>query len=211
VPSAKPFDLETWLLATASPIPIVQAGAPVLRRRAQPVDPATFKTAAWSTFLERMVDTMRAAPGVGLAAPQIGVPLRVFVAEDREEHIATLSLEVQRSRQRVPLPLVVVANPELRLGGSGLTFYEGCLSVRGYGALVERAAEAEVTGLDAAGRPIALRLVGWPARIVQHEIDHLDGSLYVDRMVSRSFASAEHLGALGQRAPNEVMTEIDRE
>ena len=203
------FDLDAWLAAAGSPAGIVQAGTAVLRRRASDVDASVFGTPSWSRLVETMVETMRAAPGVGLAAPQIGVPWRVFVAEDLAERIAVLSPENRAARGRVPLPLVVVVNPTLTLGDGHATFYEGCLSVRGYGALVRRAADVEVTGLDAVGQPIALRLSGWPARIVQHEIDHLDGTLYVDRMVSRSLASEGELGRLASLPPEQVLAELD--
>src|SRR5580704_12692759 len=82
------FDLEAWLATTPTPAPIVQAGASVLRRRAIEVPPALLGTPALGRLIDVMVATMRAAPGVGLAAPQIGVPLRVFVAEDTEEYLA---------------------------------------------------------------------------------------------------------------------------
>jgi peptide deformylase len=207
------FDLESWLAGASSPANIEQAGAAVLRRRATDVDPAWFGTAAWMTLLERMVDTMRRAPGVGLAAPQIGVPWRVFVAEDREENMASLSPEEREARHRVALPLLVIVNPVLTRRGAEVTFYEGCLSVRGYGALVPRASDVEISGLDgldASGqpRPLTLSLSGWPARIAQHEVDHLDGTLYIDRMVSRSFASAEHLPGLASVPPSELLRRL---
>jgi peptide deformylase len=203
------FDLDAWLALASSPAAIVQAGAAVLRRRATNVDPSWLGTPAWAALIERMVGTMRAAPGVGLAAPQIGVPWRVFVAEDLAERIAVLSPENRASRGRVPLPLLVVVNPALTLGDGDAIFYEGCLSVRGYGALVRRAAHVEVTGLDAFGQPLSIRLSGWPARIVQHEVDHLDGTLYVDRMVSRSLACDADLGRLAALPPDDVLRELD--
>jgi peptide deformylase len=204
------FDLDGWLASASSPAAIVQAGAAVLRRRATDVDPAWFGTPAWTALIERMVETMRAAPGVGLAAPQVGVPWRVFVAEDTAERIAVLSDESRAARARTVLPLIVVVNPTLTLGsGTGdALFYEGCLSVRGYGALVRRASHVAVNGLDVAGRPLTLRLTGWPARIVQHETDHLDGTLYVDRMVSRSLACSEELGRLAALPVDEVLREL---
>jgi peptide deformylase len=102
----------------------------------------------------------------------------------------------------------VVVNPRTVLGPETAQFYEGCLSVRGYGALVTRSLAAEVRGLDAGGEPLAMKLTGWPARIVQHEVDHLDGTLYVDRMVTRSFASGDDLGRLAALPVDEVLREI---
>jgi peptide deformylase len=204
-----PFDLEGWLATLASSPPIVQAGATVLRRRAQDVDPSLRSTPAFLRLVEVMVEAMRAAPGVGLAAPQLGVPLRVFVAEDTEERMVHQSVEARELRARAPLPLTVLINPAVvPVSGDEATFYEGCLSVRGYGALVRRAANVAVTGLDAFGRAISLRFDGWPARIMQHEMDHLDGTLYVDRMLSRSLASEGELARLSSMPVGDVLAEL---
>jgi len=204
-----PFNLDEWLLESPAPSNIVQAGAAVLRRRALDVPGTLFGTAALAQLVDRMVEAMRAAPGVGLAAPQIGVPLRVFVAEDDEEKMAHLPAQARALRRRTALPLTVLMNPEVVALGSGeATFYEGCLSVRGYGALVRRAAAVGVTALDATGRPVSLRLEGWPARIMQHEGDHLGGTLYVDRMISRSFAGDGELARLSSMDVGEVLREL---
>jgi peptide deformylase len=205
----EPFDLEGWPATISPSPPIVQAGATVLRRRAQDVSPSVLSTPAFARLVEVMVATMRAAPGVGLAAPQIGVPLRVFVAEDDEERMAHQSVEARTTRGRVPLALTVFVNPTVvPASGEEATFYEGCLSVRGYGALVRRAAAVDVTGLDAHGRPVLLHFDGWPARIMQHEADHLDGTLYVDRMLSRSLASDGELSRLSSLLVSDVLSEI---
>jgi peptide deformylase len=104
--------------------------------------------------------------------------------------MAKLSPEERLARGRVEQPLTVIVNPLVaREGGEPAIFFEGCLSVAGYTAAVPRAREVSVTGLDATGRPLALKLRGWPARIVQHEFDHVDGTLYVDRMLTRSFGT----------------------
>lgn len=171
---------------------IVQAGTAVLRGRAMEVEPARIATPELQDLIERMIAAMRAAPGVGLAAPQLGVPLRVLVLEDTPERMAKLNPAEIRERERVVLPVHVFVNPVLRpIGDETRTFFEGCLSVSGYTALVERHAEVEVTGLDRHGRPQTMRVRGWPARILQHEVDHLDGTLYVDRMISRSLSTTE--------------------
>jgi peptide deformylase len=203
-----PFDLEAWLAAPQLP-PIVQAGAPVLRQRAFEVSDAMLGSAALLRLVEVMVAVMRAAPGVGLAAPQIGVPLRVFVAEDAEERLAHASPEALELRGRTPLPLMVLVNPTVSLlPGAQATFFEGCLSVRGYGALVTRAAAVDVQAVDAVGQPLHTRLQGWPARIMQHEMDHLDGTLYVDRMISRSLASDAELPRISAMPVSELLKEL---
>jgi peptide deformylase len=173
---------------------IVQAGAAVLRGRAAEVAPEAILGADLQALFARMIDVMRAAPGVGLAAPQIGVPLRVFVVEDREELLATVSAEERAERERVPVPAGVFVNPIVTpIGDEQVTFFEGCLSVAGFAALVPRFREVEVSALDDKARPVTWRVRGWPARILQHEMDHLDGALYIDRMHTRSFGTGPQL------------------
>jgi peptide deformylase len=169
----------------------------VLRSRAQEVPPERIASQEMRDLVAKMVATMRAAPGVGLAAPQIGVPLRVIVLEDREELAKSLTPEERRERERAPFPTRVFFNPVLvPASGERAMFFEGCLSVRGFVGLVDRSLEVEVTGLDEHAQPQTWRVRGWPARILQHEVDHLEGTLYIDRMKTRSFATAEHAKAL---------------
>jgi peptide deformylase len=175
---------------------IVQAGHPVLRAPAVPVPAEMIGTPALDDLIDYMIAAMRHAPGVGLAAPQIGIGLQLIVLEDNEERMARLSAEQRDERGRRPFPLTVIINPELHLiEGERAVFFEGCLSVVGYTALVERALAVEVTGLTRHGEPFRWSVSGWPARILQHEVDHLRGTLYVDRMLTRSFCSAEEAQA----------------
>ena len=165
------------------------AVTPVLRARAQDVPVERITTPELQQLFATMIATMRAAPGVGLAAPQIGVPLRVIV-------LAALKPAELAERERAPFDTRVLVNPVLRhVGEERATFFEGCLSVKGYVGLVERSREVEVTGLDEHGVAQRWRVKGWPARILQHEVDHLDGGLYIDRMKTRSFASADEAKA----------------
>jgi peptide deformylase len=207
------FDLDAWLVSTEQSPPIVQAGAAVLRRRAAEVPSALLGTPALLRLLDLMVDVMRAAPGVGLAAPQIGVPLRIYVAEDQAERLANASPEALAVRKRGPLPLMAFINPTVTLAeGDPAIFFEGCLSVRGYGALVPRAASVRVDALDPQGAPFALDLQGWPARIMQHEMDHLNGTLYVDRMLTRSLAADTALAELsGVPVSDVIKMLVDRD
>ncbi len=185
------------LPSNALPKPIVQVGAPVLRARARDVTPQEIPTPEFQALVDRMIGAMRTAPGVGLAAPQLGVSLRVFVLEDREDLVQKLTPLERDERERAAFLVRVFVNPVVRpLGGERATFFEGCLSVSGYAALVERAREVEVTGLDREGKPSTWRARGWPARILQHEVDHLEGTLYVDRMLTRSFSTSEQAKAL---------------
>ncbi len=167
---------------------IVQVGVDVLRERAADVAASEIETEEMRRLVQTMVAVMRSAPGVGLAAPQIGVGLRLFVIEDRAEYMARANPVDLEERGRVPVPLKVFFNPVLRLlGDRKASYYEGCLSVEGFVALVERSHEVEIEGLDEHGVPHAWRVTGWPARILQHETDHLDGTLYIDRMQTRTF------------------------
>jgi peptide deformylase len=185
-------------------VPILQAGDPVLRARAADVPVEAIRSADIQDLIARMVATMRAAPGVGLAAPQIGTSLRVVVIEDPADAIARLTDVAREERGRTrPFPLSVFINPELRLaGGQRATFPEGCLSIPGYAALVERSLRVEVTWLDGdAVRHGWTGFEGWPARILQHEIDHLDGILYTDRMIARSFMAGSHMKSRTEGRP----------
>jgi peptide deformylase len=181
--------------------PIVQVGDPVLRVRAVDVPTGHLGTGPFQRFVALMAEVMRKAPGVGLAAPQIGVPWRLFVFEDTEERMARLTPAERGERERMPYPFTVVANPTLReVGEERVTFAEGCLSVSGYAGLVSRARRVEVSGLDERGLPRRLELTGWPARIVQHETDHVNGTVYVDRMETRSFSTGENAKRFPLRA-----------
>ena len=162
---------------------IVQAGEPVLREAARPLTAAEIASAEIQQLIELMRETMRDAPGVGLAAPQIGLPLQLAVIEDVAEIEAT---------ERAQVPFHVIVNPRLTLGAEMVDFFEGCLSVEGFQAVVPRARTAQVTALDHHGDPITIDARGWYARILQHEIDHLGGTLYIDRMRSRTFSTARN-------------------
>ncbi|MEU0202499.1 MULTISPECIES: peptide deformylase [unclassified Streptomyces] len=173
------------LLAGDGPLTIVTAGDPVLRRGTEPYD-GQLDPALLARFVEALRVTMRAAPGVGLAAPQVGVELRIAVIEDP----APVPEEVRVARGRVPQPFRVLVNPAYEpVGGERAAFFEGCLSVPGYQAVVARPGAVRLTGQDEHGRALDEVFTGWPARIVQHETDHLDGVLYLDRAESRSLSS----------------------
>ncbi|MER5748584.1 peptide deformylase [Streptomyces sp. NPDC002088] len=173
------------LLATDGPLPIVAAGDPVLRRGTERYD-GQLDSALLARFIEALRVTMRAAPGVGLAAPQVGVPLRIAVIEDP----APVPEEVRLARGRVPQPFRVLVNPSYEpVGTARAAFFEGCLSVPDWQAVVARPAAVRLTGEDEHGRALDEVFTGWPARIVQHETDHLDGMLYLDRAELRSLSS----------------------
>jgi peptide deformylase len=172
---------------------IRSAGEPVLRARAKRLAPKEILLPGTQELIASMRETMHDAPGVGLAAPQVGLPLQLAVIEDREENMKDLSREMLAERERKPVAFEVIINPVLTLeSGPELEFFEGCLSLPGLVALVPRARTVRVECLDAQGRTRVIRASGWHARILQHEIDHLSGALYVDRMRSTSLCTHEN-------------------
>ena len=182
---------------------IVEAGADVLRARAGAVPARLFKSQELKDFVWLMLVTMKEAPGVGLAAPQLGVLLRMFVFDDTDNNARYLTAKEREERGREVIGPEVWINPSFKpVSDKKVTFFEGCLSVPGFQAKVERYEEVELRGLDENGdEKNPLHLKGWPARIVQHEIDHLDGILYVDRMDSKTLATA---GSLSWKAAHRL-------
>jgi peptide deformylase len=175
---------------------IVQVGDPVLRAPTAAVDPGAIRTPAMRDLVAGMVAAMRAAPGIGLAAPQVGVSQRIIVMEDRPEMTADLPKDVLTEREREPHALRVLFNPVMTLVGSQTRdFFEGCLSIKGYTAMVTRHHEVSVSYIDENGDRQEWRARGWPARVMQHEYDHLERVLYTDRMIARSFMSADEFKA----------------
>ncbi|MYU02723.1 peptide deformylase [Streptomyces sp. SID8366] len=180
------------LLAAGGPLPIVAAGRPVLRRPTEAYD-GQLGPALLARFVEALRLTMHAAPGVGLAAPQVGVELRIAVVEDP----APVPGEIAEIRGRRPQPFRVLVNPAYEpVGTARVAFFEGCLSVPGWQAVVARHTEVRLRAEDEQGRPVDEVFTGWPARIVQHETDHLDGMLYLDRAEPRSLSTNEAVAAL---------------
>jgi peptide deformylase len=169
---------------------IEQAGAPVLHQPSRVVDPVELA----SLEVQRLIDLMLATldgVGVGLAAPQVGVGLQIVVIEDPARFHAQVSPELLRQQERVPVPRHVLVNPIVDvLDPTPAEFFEGCLSVDGYRAIVPRARRLRLRALDRSGKPIDREASGWYARILQHETDHLAGRLYLERMLARTLVSA---------------------
>lgn len=141
-------------------------------------------------LLTGMRATMKAAPGVGLAAPQVGIGLRLAVVEDP----APVDAEVAAARERTPTPFTALINPAyVAASGESVAFYEGCLSIPGYQAVVERPRTVELTAYDHEGTRLTREVTGWAARIIAHETDHLDGILYLDKAQMRSLATSEQV------------------
>lgn len=172
---------------------IVQAGESVLRSHARKLSREELRSDEIRRLIEWMRETMRDAPGVGLAAPQVGLPLQLAVIEDAADLQRSIAAERLAERGRRPVPFHVIANPAIELDGDTAEFFEGCLSVPGLTAIVPRALRGRVQCLDHEGEPVSIQADGWYARILQHEIDHLHGVLYLDRMHSRSMMTVDHL------------------
>ena len=173
---------------------IAQIGEEVLRAQANELSREEIRSAKTQELIGHMRDTVRTAPGVGLAAPQVGVPLQLAVIEDREEYHKKLTPAQLSERQRQPVPFHVIINPRIvSADNTVLEFFEGCLSVTEYSAIVPRARAVTVEYLNACAESERVEAVGWHARILQHEIDHLAGVLYVDRMRTCSMTTLENL------------------
>jgi peptide deformylase len=159
---------------------IVTLPQPILRHKAHKV---TSFGPDLQAVIDDMVETMRQAPGVGLAAPQVGESTRLIVVEFGDEE-----------NEETPPKLYVMANPEItRASPETILGTEGCLSIPGVQGDVERLVAVTVKGLNRHGHPMTVKAKGWLARIFQHEIDHLDGILFVDR-AEKLWQAEQHQG-----------------
>lgn len=184
-------------------LPIMQAGEPVLRAQCEPYAGQLSKTTLHK-LIETMRMTMLEAPGVGLAAPQIGLGLALAVVED---HVRD---DADDPREIGEMPFHVIINPSYEpVGDQTRSFYEGCLSVEGYQAVRRRWHRIMASWQDEEGVSHHEELVGWPARIFQHETDHLSGELYIDQAQIRSLTSDDNLAEYWCDDP--IPTEASRE
>ena len=172
---------------------IVQVGDPVLRQTTKQLTPEELASPDIQQLIVAMRDTMRAAPGVGLAAPQIGVSLALAVIEDTAEYQKGHKPERLAAFERTPIDFHVIVNPVLRFVGDEMVeHFEGCLSFASFHMVVARSRKVHVDALDEHGQPISIDASGWYARILQHEIDHLNGIVCCDRMDSRTLSTGEN-------------------
>jgi peptide deformylase len=186
-------------------LPIIECGDPILRRVADPVDPADLRSSEVQLLITQMRATMEAAPGVGLAAPQVGAPIQLAVLQDGPARRGQLTQAERSARERDGLPFTVLVNPVLLPASEGeqASFYEGCLSVPGLTGVVTRHRVVRVEALDEHGEPVDRVFSGWSARIAQHEIDHLGGRLYLDRVETRSLCTTGSYARLWAGRPPE--------
>ncbi len=172
---------------------ICEIGNPVLRKVARQLTPEEIVTDTIQSLIGYMRETMRDAPGVGLAAPQIGESLQIAVIEDKVEYHKGITEAQLQERQRKPVDFHVIINPQIELLSTPDTlFFEGCLSIPRLVAEVPRALSVRVTCLNERAEPHVILAEGWYARILQHEIDHLQGRLYTDLMQPNSLTTIEN-------------------
>ncbi len=163
-----------------------------MRKPARPLRPNEIRSREIRELIQQMKETMYAAPGVGLAAPQVGQGIQLAVIEDRPEYTQDWTPQQLAERERKPVPFHVIINPRIRLvGEESLEYLEGCLSLANLLALTSRARKVKVECVDENGEPKIIEASGWYARILQHEIDHLAGTMYVDHMYPRTLMTVE--------------------
>jgi len=175
---------------------VARIGHPVVRTAASPVPAGDIASAAFQRLLDEMIATMHEYEGVGLAAPQVHVSLRVAVIE----------VPASDERSDAAVPLMVLVNPVVApLGEVRRTGWEGCLSIPGLRGVVPRLERVRLEALDREGHPYAAEASGFFARVIQHECDHLDGKVYLDRM--EDMRSLSFLRELHRHAPDAVEPE----
>ena len=153
---------------------IIRMGHPTLRRRARPLAPEEIGSAGIARLVDDMIDTLHHAGGIGLAAPQVNESVRLAIIEIGDG---------SRYGDIPTMPLTVFVNPEIEvLDDTRAGYWEGCLSVPGLRGFVQRPQHVRVRARNLDAAPIELELEGFPATVFQHEFDHLDGRLYIDRM-----------------------------
>jgi peptide deformylase len=177
---------------------ILQIGHPILRQTARELSIEEIRSPEIQNLIELMKTTMRAAPGVGLAAPQIGKSLQLAVIEDMDH--SHLNAKQLAERNRYPVPFHVIINPRLYIEEETDTaeFFEGCLSVPELIGIVPRAQSVRVECLNERGEPVVIQARGWYARILQHEINHLNGILYIDKAYLPTLMTTENYVKLYQ-------------
>ncbi len=164
---------------------VARLGHPVLRQKAGLVLPQELRLDATQQLIDDMVETMREYEGVGLAAPQVHVSKRIFVVEIEAHH--------PRYPEAPEFELLIVVNPELTLlDNAWVSGWEGCLSIPGLKGSVPRCGKVHLKALDRNGRTFEKTLVGFAAVVTQHEYDHLDGIVYLDRMPDLSSLCYDH-------------------
>ncbi|MDB5166332.1 MAG: peptide deformylase [Candidatus Saccharibacteria bacterium] len=180
---------------------IHQAGQPILRKQAKTVTESVLRSRETQDLIDHMIETLRDVPGVGLSASQVGSPLNICIMEDKAAYHKPLLPEVLMAQGRKEFSLKVLVNPRLEIiETEPEIFFEGCLSVEGYVGVVPRASKVRVTATDRHGEALSFVAKGWQARILQHEVDHLHGILYIDKVRLSSFMNIKNFNNLWRDA-----------
>ncbi|GAB6027338.1 hypothetical protein CHUAL_001616 [Chamberlinius hualienensis] len=167
---------------------VCQVGDPVLRIKADEVELQSIKNKEIKQVISCMKDVMKHYKVVGIAAPQIGVPLRIIAVEFSNKIMDGFSEEIRKNREMEVCKQRFIINPSIQtIDATPVTFDEGCVSINGFSAYVTRHREILVSGYNEEAEPINWQVKGWLARILQHECDHLDGHLITDKMDPKSF------------------------
>lgn len=175
---------------------IIQIGDPVLRQCARQVEPNELRTEEFSKMINKMILAMRKSNGFGIAAPQLGYSMQVFAMEFSSDNLRRLydfyGADVAEKMEMTVFPLRVIINPKIEILDKTLaTHHESCLSMSKYAALVPRARSLKLNAMNIDGEDIEFVANGYKARIIQHEVDHLMGNLYVDSMLYKSLQNVE--------------------
>ncbi len=188
---------------------LYQAGQPVLRKPAKRLTRTALAAKHTQEVIDFMIATLRDAPGVGLAAPQVGEALQIIIIEDKAKYHDQVDLKLRKEQGRRAVPLKVLVNPALEVIDAETDLYfEGCLSVDGYVAAVPRAKAVKVSAWDRHGKAVSYTAQGWQARILQHEADHLQGVLYVDKMKPSSFMTIKNFSLLYRKSLQARLTSL---
>ncbi|XP_028165434.1 peptide deformylase, mitochondrial-like [Ostrinia furnacalis] len=170
---------------------VVQIGDPRLRKVSDPVPVDKIKSEEVQKVINKLRLVLHKYGSVGMSAPQIGVNMRMFVMRHTAKQISAVPPEIAKSKGMSVVPFTVFINPKIKVVDYQKVIYmEGCESVQGYSAEVPRYREVEVTGYDENGESATRVFKLWPARIAQHEMDHLDGKMFTDLMERRTLTCA---------------------
>ena len=181
---------------------LLRLGNPVLRNKAKPVTRDMLGTPALNDAIQTLKKYVSDKRAQGLAAPQIGMDLQIAVYQFKKEWLSEIPEELRKEEQFVEIPLSLLINPVVKPISKELSFAEeACFTIPEHSAVVPRFSSINVSTWNEKGDILAFKAVGWKARIIQHEYDHLMGILYVDRMLTRTFC---HESMDGQPLPENV-------
>lgn len=172
-----------------APSNVLKAGHPILRIKAEPVKPSELSTQKFKNIIEemRIVFNSRSHPVVGLAAPQLGHSLRIIGYQVKDAQV------LKDHNMDKPIETTFLINPELTVDKNLKAEYESCISIPSYSGLVKRSTSIRLRALDLNGNVVDQKYTGFIARILQHEVDHLDGINFVDRMVEKSLRHDKYI------------------